>query len=176
MYTDHLISEAEHLAWIQGLSGDDRQLVFAVLDGAHGPVGAVSISAWDRRNRKAEWAYYLAESARGGLGSALEFAFLEFCFQTLELEKLNCEVLQGNAAVVKLHKKFLFQDEGFRRSNILKQGRRWGVHLMGLTREDWANGQAALADRYQAVFARFQISIQWAAEPPPNSTLAAGQV
>ena len=55
----------------------------------------------------------------------------------VDVQKLNCEVIEGNNPVVKLHKKFLFKDEGFRRSNIIKGEKRIGVHFLGLTKEDW---------------------------------------
>jgi len=153
------------------LKVDARQIVFVVLESGQLPLGVVSVGALDRQHRRAEWAYYLTETARGGLGSVLEYAFLEFVFQRLGIEKLNCEVIQGNDAVVKLHQKFLFQEEGFRRSHILKQGQRLGVHLLGLTHEDWRAGRTALFERYHQVFERFQVSIQWnnhEASTPPD--------
>jgi RimJ/RimL family protein N-acetyltransferase len=51
------------------------------------------------------------KSARGGLGAAIEASFIDFAFDTLGIEKLNCEVIEGNDTVVKLHKRFLFCDE-----------------------------------------------------------------
>ena len=164
MYTDHLIGEEEHRAWIRRLERDDRQLVFVVLDGERVPLGVVSVSGMDRLHGKTDWAYYLTASARGGLGSALEYAFLDFVFGPLGMEKLNCEVIEGNDAVVKLHRKFLFQEEGFRRSNILKNGERRGVHLLGLTRDDWMGGRAGVHERYRRVLDEFSVTIHW--QPP----------
>jgi UDP-4-amino-4,6-dideoxy-N-acetyl-beta-L-altrosamine N-acetyltransferase len=161
MFTDHVIGESEHRGWIERLKADDRQIVFAVLDDDSKPLGLVSVNAIDRLHRKAEWAYYLTESERGGLGPALEFAILNLIFGSLGIEKLNCEVIEGNGAVVKLHKRFLFVEEGFRRSNIVKDGIRVGVHILGLTKEDWVAGKAALADRYGSVFDKFAVAIQW---------------
>ncbi len=82
------------------------------------------------------------------------------------MEKLNCEVIEGNDPVVKLHKRFLFQDEGFRRSNILKEGKRIGVHLLGLTKEDWMAGRDQLSGQYGRIFDRFSISIDWKETDP----------
>ena len=161
MYTDHLISEAEHLAFIERLKSDERQIVFVLQDDAGEVLGLASVNAMDRRHKKSDWAYYLTQSARGGLGSALEFRFINFIFDTLGLDKLNCEVIEGNDPVVRMHKKFLFQEEGFRRSNLLKDGQRLGVHFLGLTRDDWLAGRAGLQEQYAAVFAKFAISIEW---------------
>lgn len=161
MYTDHLIGVNEHLGWISRLKQDDRQIVFVVLDAEHNPLGVASVNAIDRLHKKADWAFFLTETARGGLGVALEHAFLDFVFDSLGMEKLNCEVIEGNDVVVKLHQKFLFREEGFRRANILKNGVRIGVHFLGLTREDWLAGRAALREQHQGVLGRFSVTIQW---------------
>lgn len=165
MYTDHAIGETEHLAWIDRLKQDDRQIVLVVLDDLSSPLGVVSVNAIDRLHQKADWAYYLTGTARGGLGSALEFAFIDFVFDVLAIEKLNCEVIQGNDAVVKLHKKFGFVEEGFRRANMLKNANRIGVHYLGLTKPDWQSCRASLLAKYQTVFDKFEIAIQWPTRP-----------
>lgn len=161
MYTDHKIEVDEHLAWIERLKADPKQIVFAVLDENTIPLGVVSISAIDRAHARADWAYYLTADARGGLGSALEFSFLNFVFDDLGLAKLNCEVIEGNNAVVKLHKKFLFCEEGFRRSNIVKGAERLGVHFLGLTKEDWLDGRREVHERYEGILDKFAIHIDW---------------
>jgi len=101
------------------------------------PLDVVSVNKIDQLHKKTDWAYSLTENARGGLGPAIEYAFIDFVFNNLDMQKLNCEVIEGNDSVVKLHKKFLLKDEGFRNSNIIKEGKCIGVHFLGLTKEDW---------------------------------------
>ena len=114
MYTEHEILLNEHLAWVELLQSDNRQIVFVVLvDDLVS--GVVSVNAIDRLNLKSDWAFYLDANVRSGLGAALEFGLINFVFQRVGLEKLNCEVIETNEAVVKLHKKFGFVEEGFRR-------------------------------------------------------------
>lgn len=161
MYTDHIIGINEHLGWINRLKQDNRQIVFAVTCADYGPVGVVSVNAIDQLHKKADWAYYLTEHGRGGLGSALEYAFINFIFDTLGLEKLNCEVIEGNDVVVKIHKRFLFKEEGFRESNIIKKGVRIGVHFLGLQKEDWTAGRETLYAEYKNSFDRFCVEINW---------------
>lgn len=160
MYTDHIISQEEHARWMAGLAGDDRRLVFVVLAPEGAVLGLVSVTAINRLHRTADWAFYLAPEARGGLGAALEFYLVEYVFGELGLEKLNCEVLGSNPAVVRMHAKFLFQEEGFRRSNVFKDGARIGVHFLGLTREDWMEGRDAVQDLIQEVLDRFAITLE----------------
>lgn len=159
MYTDHDISYEEHFEWINRLKNDSSQKVFAILNSHDEPIGVISVSKIDYIHKKAEWAYYLSEKSHGGLGAILEFYFLEYVFNNHDIDKLNCEVIEGNDSVVKLHKKFLFKQEGFRESNIIKDDKRIGVHLLGLTREIWRDGRGSLLERYGRVFNNFKIII-----------------
>ena len=162
MYTDHIIGVNEHLAWINQLKKDDRQIVFVVLNNKRTPLGVVSINAIDRIHRKADWGYYLTDTARRqGMGSTLLYSFINFVFDSLGIEKLNCGIIEGNDISIKLHKKFLFQEEGFRRSDLLKNGSRISVHLLGLTKEGWLAGREEVQKKYSGVFEKFSVSIQW---------------
>ena len=137
MYTSHEISEAEHTQWLRSLAGNPRQMVFVVLQSG-APSGVVSLNAIDPLHKTADWAFYLDPSCQGkGLGSRIEFWLLEYAFAQAGLEKLNCEVLQTNSAVIKMHQKFGFTIEGVRRRNILKDGARIDVVLLGITKEEW---------------------------------------
>jgi len=169
MYTDHIIELNEHLTWINKMRADDRQLVFVIMDENHCPIGVASVNDIDHRHKKANWAYYLLENKRGGLGSAVEYAMINFVFDTLDMQKLNCEVLEGNEAVVKLHKKFLFQEEGFRRSQIFKEGKYVGVHFLGLTQKDWQEGKGDFFKKYKRILNKFSISLNWDKNNPKGT-------
>lgn len=160
MYTEHEIALDEHLDWLERLGSDTKQIVFIVLV-ENVVSGVVSVNAIDRLHRKSDWAFYLDENVRGGLGAALEFALINFVFEELGLEKLNCEVIETNDAVVKLHKKFGFVEEGFRRENILKNGRRIGVFFLGLTKSDWHNCNSNVLDKYKKIIEKFDIKIEY---------------
>ena len=77
------------------------------------------------------------------------------------LEKLNCEVIETNKAVVSLHKKFGFIEEGFRRENIIKNGMRIGVSLLGLTKSKWMESRASVASKYHKVLGKFDLEIEY---------------
>lgn len=157
MYTDHEIGVNEHLQWISGLRSDKKQIVFAVLNESDNPIGVVSVSALDTLHKKADWAFYLDSEERGGLGAALEFNLIEYVFNTLLLEKLNCEVLETNEAVVRMHKKFGFVEEGLRRENVARSGKRIGVHFLGLTKHEWQANKNAVYEKYASRIGKFEI-------------------
>lgn len=159
MYSDHKISLKEHLAWVDRLEVDEQQIVFVVL--LEGKVsGAVSINALDRFHKRSDCTFYLAQIARGGLGTALEFNLINFAFTDLKLEKLNCEVIENNSIGLNMHKKFSFVEEGFRRSNIKKEGVRLGVHFLGLTRGDWLISCDKIYQKYRLVLEKFSITLE----------------
>jgi len=144
MYTSHEISPQEHDQWLNSLKGNARQSVFvAMLDGAL--AGVVSLSAINPVQKTADWALYLDVQLQGkGLGSLVEFWLLDHAFNQAGLEKLNCEVLEMNAPVIKMHQKFGFKIEGVRRRNIIKEGVRVDVVLLGITKEEWLECRPAL--------------------------------
>lgn len=137
MYTDHEISEAEHLNWLESLRASSRQQVFVIVIEA-APVGVVSLSAINATHGTADWAFYLDTTLQGkGLGSQVELWMLDYAFGTAGLEKLNCEVLEINPAVIKMHQKFGFVVEGVRREHIVRDGKRINAVLLGITKSEW---------------------------------------
>ncbi|KAF0865871.1 UDP-4-amino-4,6-dideoxy-N-acetyl-beta-L-altrosamine N-acetyltransferase [Pseudomonas sp. LD120] len=144
MYTSHEISEQEHQRWLSSLRGNPAQAVFVVMEQGRA-LGIVSLNAINTRQKTADWAFYLdAEQQGKGLGSRIEFWILDYAFTEAGLEKLNCEVLANNPAVINMHLKFGFQQEGLRRQNILKDGQRIDVVLLGITKAEWQSKRPTL--------------------------------
>tara|TARA_B100000767_G_C19756089_1_gene533007 strand:- start:1229 stop:1816 length:588 start_codon:yes stop_codon:yes gene_type:complete len=159
MYTNHDISSNEHLNWVEKLKNDKTQIVFIILVNDIAS-GVLSISALDLVHKKSDWAFYLTDKVRGGLGTALEFSLLNFAFDDLLLEKLNCEVLETNHAVVKLHKTFGFIEEGFKNSNIEKNGTRIGVYFLGITKDEWVAKRLDFQEKNKFMVEKFNITIE----------------
>lgn len=55
----------------------------------------------------------------------------------------------------------MFKEEGFRRSNIFKDNIHLGIHLLGLTKEDWDNGKSEVYKKFKQVLDKFEILIQF---------------
>lgn len=148
MYTTEPIPREVHDAWFsRQLQAGDRQGWIIDMDG-HG-VGAAFISKVDEVNRRATWAFYLADpSTRGrGVGSAVEYLVLEDVFTSQGLHKLCCEVLSFNAAVVTMHKKFGFQVEGVLREHYLRDGDWVDVHMLAMFDHQWAERREGMAQK-----------------------------
>ena len=163
MFTDHEIGLNEHLNWISKLKSEKKQMVFAVLNSQQNPIGAVSIRMLDTFHKKADWALYLDGNEKKyemGVAPTLEYNFIEYVFNILKLEKLNCEVIENNEAVVRLHKKFSFIEEGFKRENINKNGKRKGVYFLGLTKNEWLLNKSQIFSKYKSIVEKFTITIE----------------
>ena len=138
MYTDHVISEPEHRRWLDhALQADrERHLIFETRGR---PLGLVSFSQLRPEWCTAHWAFYVGEAeAPKGTGSIMEYAALSHAFGHLGLVKLSCEVIAFNQRVVRMHHRFGFEEEGFFRDEVLRDGRRWGIHRLALFAATWA--------------------------------------
>jgi UDP-4-amino-4,6-dideoxy-N-acetyl-beta-L-altrosamine N-acetyltransferase len=160
MYTDHTIRQAEHDRWFaDATAAPDRR--YWIIEAEGEAVGLANLARIDRAASRCEWAYYLGEpSTRGkGLGALVEYLVLGYVFETLWLNKLWCEVLVENAAVVKLHESFGFTREALFRDHVVKNGRFQDVVGLGLLRREWPAAKAAIEAR---------LNRRWAlAELPP---------
>lgn len=137
MYTDHRIGRDEHFSWIEGLRTSSSAVFYAVVHNAE-IVGGVGISAINKLHRRADWAFYLSENTRGkGIGSSLEYQFVNKVFSDFEVDKLNCEVISFNEKVVGLHERFGFKIEGARRDHVIRDGSKYDAILLGITKAEW---------------------------------------
>lgn len=138
MYSDHEISELEHARWFGNAVNDPARAYWIIeLDGS--PVGLANLYDISPTQRRAYWAFYLASpEVRGkGVGSYAERFVMNHVFEVLDLDKLCCEVLATNAAVVKMHQRYGFQVDGTLRQHVIKHGERVDVVTMSLLREEW---------------------------------------
>ena len=141
MYDGDLIEPATHERWLDGIAANrraDYHLVY--LDDTL--IGMVAFTNIDQTHKRADWAFYITGILQGrGIGTALERSALDYAFGPLGLNKLNCEVIDWNEAVMALHKRFGFLEEGRRRAHVWRDGEYHDAVLLGLTRQDWAARQ-----------------------------------
>jgi UDP-4-amino-4,6-dideoxy-N-acetyl-beta-L-altrosamine N-acetyltransferase len=137
MYTNHIITEAEHRSWFGRASIDPSKRLLMCVDESDVPVGVIIFSDIDQVQKRATWAFYSGDSARRGVGSEMERLALDYAFDNLGLKKLNCEVLSFNMPVVAFHRKHGFQVEGIFRAHYSRDGVAHDVYRLALCREAW---------------------------------------
>lgn len=138
MYTDHLIDSEEHERWFQRML-QDQTCQYWIINCDGQDVGVTYIYNIDLRNARCYWGFYIAcSAARGkGVGSYIEYFVLRYVFDELNLNKLCCEVLASNPAVIRMHQLFGFIQEGLFREHINKQGILEDVFFLATLRRDW---------------------------------------
>lgn len=143
MYTDHIISEAEHRRWFESWRGrNDIEHMIAELAG-HGPAGIVSITDIDRQHGTCFWAFYAdPNNPIRGIGRLMEIRAIDRMIGHHGVRKINCEVLAFNEAVVRLHKSFGFVEEGVFRWHKVKDGRFEDVVRLALFADEWPQHRA----------------------------------
>jgi UDP-4-amino-4,6-dideoxy-N-acetyl-beta-L-altrosamine N-acetyltransferase len=139
MYTDHYISFEEHKHWFNRILADPLMKYWIIVSEGS-DVGLIGLYNIDLANKRASWAFYLAEeSVRGkGIGGYLEYFILNYSFEDLTLTKLCCEVLDINKNVVDMHKSYGFKEEGYFRQHIWKNDGAHDVHVLAILAEEWA--------------------------------------
>jgi len=88
MYTDHIITEQEHLNYITRLKNNKKNLVFIIFNHKNEIIGLVSLNSIDKLHKKADWAFYTNPEIKN-IGAVIEYYFIEFFFNQLNFEKLN---------------------------------------------------------------------------------------
>jgi len=164
MYTEHVINITEHLAWIEGLRAKSlkdkpTQIAFIILVN-NKVAGLISLNAIDYLHKKADLGFYLDKQFRI-VSASVEFAIIDFSFNILGLEKLNCEVLEHNNNALKVHRNLGFLDEGFRPDNIKKQLGRVGVHYLGICQKRWQRVHNTIFTKYRIVFDKYKVQIEF---------------
>jgi UDP-4-amino-4,6-dideoxy-N-acetyl-beta-L-altrosamine N-acetyltransferase len=148
MYSDHEIKPAEHDHWFVRAMADSTCRYWVITMDSE-DVGLANLYGIDEHNRRCYWAFYLASSkVRGrGVGSIVEYRILSHVFDERRLNRLCCEVLGFNAAVIRMHETFGFRQEGVLRQHIYKDARFHDVVTLGMLRKDWEVNKAQIMAR-----------------------------
>ena len=138
MFTGNEINIDYHLLWIEQLKTDKSQICLTIINDSTQPVGAVNIKKIDKDNGNAELGFYKSQNLdEKGLMSISLSTVINYSFDILGLKKIYSEVFENNTKSINIFKRLYFQEEGFLRSHIVSNGRRIGIHLFGLLRNEW---------------------------------------
>ena len=142
------ISMETHLAWLAKVENDSTQMYFGVYatknrdSTAIEPtfIGVAAISHIDHENSRTEYGRLLIghhDFRKGGYGLETELMMIELVFENLKLNRFYLEAFTDNVAVINLHHKTGFKDEGVWKQHVKKDGVFKDVLLMGLLAEDY---------------------------------------
>ena len=138
MYTNDHITEAQQRNWYASIQNNESCKYWIIKYEAIA-VGLVSITNIDRKNNKCFWAFYIGEEEflGSGIGAKVEFLALEYAYFELGMNKVACEVLESNAKVIGLHKRFGFTEEAFYKQHIRKEEQYENVVGLAMLKAEW---------------------------------------
>lgn len=136
MYTTSIIELNDHLQWYANVQKSLNKC-YLMYENQRKPLGIVAFTDIDAVNKQSSWAFYSDPKSPRGTGGKMEFLALDYAFNVLKMHKLSCEVLDYNTAVIRLHKKFGFRQEGYFREQHLHQNHYCGVYRFGILKAEW---------------------------------------
>ena len=145
MFSDHVISEAEHSAWFeQMLNNEATRYWKIVVDSV--PVGAVVLSEINSVDQTCSWAIYLGESSARGLGVAQAACLLSlnFAFDVLNLRLVRCEAIAQNTRAIGLYEQVGFVSKLTDAEFVQRGESNLAIVKLELSDREWKSGKDAL--------------------------------
>ena len=101
-------------------------------------IGSCGFHLFDRRHQRVEIGYELRSDCwRQGLMTEAVRAVLDFCFDTLDVHRVEADVVEGNAASAALLKKAGFALEGIWRDRVYKRGAYQSLWQFGILKPEF---------------------------------------
>lgn len=137
MYNEKFITQEEQEEWFKNI--DRNKSFYWVITYNGKKLGLASVNSIDKTLQSCFWAFYIGDtSVRGaGIGAKVEYNIIEYVFNTLNLNKLRCEVLVINDKVIKMHEKFGFRREAYFREHCVKGNNKLDVVGLALLKSEW---------------------------------------
>lgn len=147
MYRIDPISPEEHQIWMSYILSNPDSVYCRIIQEGTQPIGLMSLTSINHRQRSCEWGGYLAPAVEKGKGNgkvALSES-LRIAFEELHLNRVTVEVLSSNLRALKL-----YESVGFVREGILRQRTWHGTEpkdaiCLAILETDWKNSIHALS-------------------------------
>jgi len=140
-----LVNSLEHntidscLTYVRSYAGrSDRALIGLFDRSTNLHIGNLTLSAIDRENECAVVGISIGREGCRGRGYATEAmtAMRDYCFETLQLRRLEAHLLENNYPSLRLFIRSGFRVEGLRRAAAKLEGKRHAVYVMGVVATD----------------------------------------
>ena len=140
MYTNHIISIDEHRKWYEKNKNQDSTKLM-LFEFNETPFAFLNISEINQKNKTCTWAFYIGQDIKEvkALGYFMEIKALDLMIKELGIRKISCEVLDFNKSVIKMHKRFGFQEEGILKKHIYLNEDYIDIHKLAIFDNTWNN-------------------------------------
>jgi len=132
---------AQQLDKIHKFTEDPNSIIFTICRKEDNePVGQTALFRIDWIGRMAVFYIGIADKENWsvGFGSEATELVVEYCFKTLNLNRIQLHVAVENEAAVKVYKRVGFKIEGTLRQAMYHEGRYSDFFVMGILRSDYA--------------------------------------
>ncbi|EHM10278.1 pseudaminic acid biosynthesis N-acetyl transferase [Thermanaerovibrio velox DSM 12556] len=140
MLSDALITEEEHLRWLDSLASPlKRQMVRVAFMGEEA-FGVITLKDIDRVSLRSDWGMYIGDERflNRGLSKHMLYSLMEWGFEDEGLERLFTSVLASNVGALSLYLRFGFHLEGRFERHIFRDQRWEDVYWIAAFRKRWA--------------------------------------
>lgn len=145
-FTSDLSKDSELHKWINTavISMENKErLAFAVLNAKNNHIiGSTSLANFSKRDKRIEigWTWMTEKFQGAGYNQKVKYLLLEYCFEELQLERVECKTDVLNIAARKGLEKSGFTQEGILRSHtLLANGRRRDSIYYSVLKNEWKN-------------------------------------
>lgn len=136
MFSQHTITEAEHLAWFEASQDNPLRYLFAYNE-QNEMKGFVQVQQKSLDSQVFEWGFYISPNAIKGTGSRMAKQAILMVFSELKATKLYGEALSFNKPSIRLHEKLGFIKEGVLRKQHFLNNQYHDVHCFGMLKHEW---------------------------------------
>ena len=134
------MNTAQEVAFVDTLTASQRDVMFAIVlrDGDR-MIGTSGLHDIDFRSRRATFGMLIGEPSEWhkGYGTEATRMVLDYGFGTLNLNRVQLEVLEHNVAGIRAYDKAGFRREGVLRQHHYVDGAYVDTVVMGILRSEW---------------------------------------
>ena len=133
LFTNHIISEKEHLNFIKSLKHNNQNYYWLVKNKKEEYLGVISLNRINFKNKTAYLGMYVNPEMIGTrYGRILINSIRTLAFDVAKLHTLKLEVLRNNERAINFYKKFDFKEEGILKE-VINRNEQWiDVVIMGI--------------------------------------------
>jgi len=125
--------------WVDGLCKDKDNVVLVIETKDGVAIGLMGLHRINWVNRVATTGALIGDKEYWGkgFGSDAKMALLEYAFNTLNLHRINSDVIAFNERSLNYSLRCGYQIKGKKRQAMFRHGKYWDRIELGLLREDW---------------------------------------
>lgn len=132
MYSDNIITEEEHLSFIDKLVTDNSRFYW-IVKSKDEYFGTISFSKIDFKNKHAYLGIYSNPyNTIKNKGHSLIQCIKKLAFEIADIHTLKLEVIENNEKAIQFYRKSGFNEEGRLKEFVFKDGKWHDVIIMGI--------------------------------------------